>query len=363
MDLSNNFLRKKTSVVRVGDIFIGGDAPVAVQSMNNTDTRDVVSSLYQLDQLAEAGCEIGRLAIPDQEAAEAFAKIKSRSPIPLVADIHFDYRLALAAISGGADKIRINPGNIGGQDRIAQIIKAARERDIPIRVGVNSGSLSRGMIDRYGGVNAQSMAASALEATDLLEMHGFDNIVISIKASDPALTISAYRLLSEKTSHPLHLGVTEAGTAREGVIRSAVGIGTLLAEGIGDTIRVSLTADPVEEIRASYGILKALGLRDRGPLLISCPTCGRTAVDLVAIAGQIEKALQTIKHPIKVAVMGCAVNGPGEAREADIGIAGGKGEFLIFRQGRIIRKVPESEAVSALMAEIESLCRDKDNQI
>jgi (E)-4-hydroxy-3-methylbut-2-enyl-diphosphate synthase len=363
MDNNENFKRRKTNRVRVGNLYIGGDAPIAVQSMNNTDTRDVKSSLYQLDQLAEAGCEIGRLAIPDREAVEAFARIKRHSPIPLVADIHFDYRLALAAIDAGADKIRINPGNIGSDDRIAQIVKAAREHSIPIRVGVNSGSLSRAMIDKYGGVNAQSMAASAIDATKLLENHEFDSIVISIKASDPALTIESYRLLSARTAHPLHLGVTEAGTAREGVIRSAVGIGTLLAEGIGDTLRVSLTADPIEEIKAAYGILKALGLRDRGPLLISCPTCGRTEVDLVTIASQIEKALETIKQPIRVAVMGCAVNGPGEAREADIGIAGGKGEFLIFRRGRIIRKVPESEVVAALMAEIEILCRESDNAL
>jgi (E)-4-hydroxy-3-methylbut-2-enyl-diphosphate synthase len=278
--------------------------------------------------------------------------------LPIVADIHFDHRLALAAIQAGADKIRINPGNIGGPDRVRQVAEAARERGVPIRVGVNSGSLSREVIDRFGGVNAQSMVTSALESVALLEAWDFSDIVISIKASDPALTIETYRLLSARTDYPLHLGVTEAGTKREGSIRSAVGIGTLLAEGIGDTLRVSLTADPVDEIAAAYSILQALSLRRRGPELISCPTCGRTSVDLIRIAGEVEARLKTIKTPLKVAVMGCAVNGPGEARHADVGIAGGKGEFLIFVHGQVIRKVPEAEAVEALMAEIARLSED-----
>lgn len=362
MNTDTSFRRRQARSVQIGSVRIGGDAPIAVQSMNNTNTRDVESSLRQLIELAEAGCEIGRLAVPDLEAVEAFARIRKRSPIPLVADIHFDYRLALAAIQSGADKIRINPGNIGGADRVARIVDAARERSIPIRVGVNSGSLARELIDRHGGVNAASMTASALQATALLEQHDFSDIVISIKASDPALTIESYRLLAGKTDYPLHLGVTEAGTLRDGVIRSAVGIGTLLAEGIGDTLRVSLTADPVEEIRAAYGILKSLGLRDRGPLLISCPTCGRTSVDLVAIAARVEEALAEIQQPIKVAVMGCAVNGPGEAREADVGIAGGKNEFMIFRRGQIVRRVSETEAVAALMSEVEALCAEIDRK-
>lgn len=359
--VSSDFSRRKTREIYLGDLVIGGNAPIVVQSMNNSDTRDIKGSIRQIEQMAEAGCELTRLAIPDLEAAAAFAEIRKKSPLPLVADIHFDYRLALAAIEAGADKIRINPGNIGSEDRIKQVVLAAKERKIPIRVGVNSGSLDRKIIDKYGGVNARSMSISVMEATKSIEKYGFHDIVISIKASDPILTIKAYRQLAMMTDYPLHLGVTEAGTLRDGVIRSAVGIGTLLAEGIGDTLRVSLTADPVEEIRAAYTILKSLGLRDRGPLLISCPTCGRTEVDLVRIAGEVERALEGIKEPIKVAVMGCAVNGPGEAREADIGIAGGRGEFLIFRRGEIVRKVSESEAVAALLALADEICLEREN--
>lgn len=338
---------------------MGGDAPIVVQSMNNTDTRDVRNTLNQIAVLHDAGCEITRLAVPDLEAAEAFAAIRRASPIPIVADIHFDYRLAIASIQAGADKIRINPGNIGGQDRVALVVAAARERNIPIRIGVNSGSLSQVMLDRFGGVNACSMNESALESVHLIEHCHYENLVISIKASDPALTIETYRLLSGQTDYPLHLGVTEAGTACEGAIRSAVGIGTLLAEGIGDTLRVSLTADPVEEIHAAYSILKALGLRRRGVEFISCPTCGRTEVDLIGVGTAVEERLKKINAPICVAVMGCAVNGPGEARRADVGLAGGKDEFLIFRSGEIIRKVPEADAVEALMAEVRSLCEEK----
>lgn len=349
------FERKLTRAVKVGGVQIGGNAPIVIQSMNNTDPRDIEGSLRQIQALADAGCDLTRLAVPDMEAAEAFKQIRLRSALPLVADIHFDYRLALAAVQAGADKIRINPGNIGGPDRIKQVVDACRERQIPIRVGVNSGSLSRGMIDRFGGVNAQSMVASALESVQLLEKWNFEDIVISIKASDPALTIETYRLLSAQTDFPLHLGVTEAGTRLQGAIRSAVGIGTLLAEGIGDTMRVSLTAEPVAEVEAAYSILQALGLRRRGPELISCPTCGRTSVDLIRIAGEVEERLKQVKTPLKVAVMGCAVNGPGEARHADVGIAGGVGEFLIFAHGKIIRKVPQDEAVDALMAEIARL--------
>lgn len=353
--------RHATRTVQVGSLMMGGQAPVVIQSMNNTDTRDVRASLEQIRQLAESGCELTRLAIPDLEAADALAKIRRDSPLPIVADIHFDYRLALAAIESGADKIRINPGNIGGVDRIRLVAESAREHGIPIRVGVNSGSLSREMLKKYGGVNARSMVASTLEAVAMLESVSFHDLVISIKASDPMLTIESYRLLAEKTDYPLHVGVTEAGTRYEGIIRSSVGIGTLLAEGIGDTIRVSLTADPVEEVRAARSILQSLGLRS-GPQLISCPTCGRTEVDLQAIAEAVERRLQAYDCPIKVAVMGCAVNGPGEARHADVGLAGGRGEFLIFRHGEVLRKVPQTEAVDALMAEIDKIVTRNDDQ-
>ena len=347
--------RHLTRTVQVGPLILGGQAPIIVQSMNNTDTRDVAATSAQIIRLAEAGCELTRVAVPDLEAARALAEIRRNSPLPIVADIHFDYRLALAAIEAGADKIRINPGNIGDIDRVRQIAEAARKHDAAIRLGVNSGSLSRAMLEKYDGVNAESMVASALEAVACLEAMHFENLVISIKASDPLLTIESYRLLIEKTDYPMHVGVTEAGTMHDGIIRSAVGIGTLLAEGIGDTIRVSLTADPVEEVRAAYSILKSLSLRQHGPQLISCPTCGRTEVNLVAIAEEIERRLIGFTSPIKVAVMGCAVNGPGEARHADIGIAGGKGEFLIFRHGEVLRKVRENEAVEALIEEISRL--------
>lgn len=347
--------RKKTRQINVGGLLIGGGAPVVVQSMNNTDTSDIEATLEQIEKLAAAGCELTRLAIPDHKAARAFARICPLSPLPLVADIHFDYRLALEAIAGGAAKVRINPGNIGSEDRVGQVARAALANNIPLRIGVNSGSLSQHQVDAHGGVNAPAMVASVLEYVSLLENFGLQDLVLSIKASDPALTIEAYRLLAQKTDYPLHIGVTEAGTRREGVIRSAVGIGTLLAEGIGDTLRVSLTADPVEEVKAGWSILKALGLRRRGPELISCPGCGRTAVDLQPIAEAVEKALEKINLPLKVAVMGCAVNGPGEAKHADIGLAGGRGEFLIFRHGEILRKVKQEEAVAVLMQEISRL--------
>ncbi|NLM14424.1 MAG: flavodoxin-dependent (E)-4-hydroxy-3-methylbut-2-enyl-diphosphate synthase [Clostridiaceae bacterium] len=354
--------RRQSKTVRVDRLLIGGQAPVVIQSMNNTDTRNVEATLSQIRQLADAGCALTRVAIPDLEAAEALAKIRRESPLPIVADIHFDYRLALAAIESGADKIRINPGNIGGADRIRQVAESAREHGIPIRVGVNSGSISRAVLDRYQGVNARSMVASVIEAVTMLEAVQFTDLVISVKASDPLLTIESYRLLADKTDYPFHVGVTEAGTRYEGVIRSSVGIGTLLAEGIGDTIRVSLTADPVEEVRAARTILRSLNLMSGGPQVISCPTCGRTEVDLQSIAEEVENRLQAYDRPIKVAVMGCAVNGPGEARHADVGIAGGKGEFLIFSRGDILCKVPQSEAVEALMTEIDKIILQKDNR-
>ena len=347
--------RHATRIVRVGPLSIGGDAPIVIQSMNNTDTRDIPATLAQISRLADAGCHLTRLAIPDQEAAEALKTIRRQSELPIVADIHFDYRLALAAIEAGADKIRINPGNIGGQDRLQQVARAAMDHDVPIRVGVNSGSISKSMLAQYEGVNAQSMTASALDAVMAMEKVGFDNLVISVKASDPLLTIETYRQLARQTDYPLHVGVTEAGTPYEGVIRSAVGIGALLAEGIGDTIRVSLTADPVEEIQAAYAILKSLDLARRGPQLISCPTCGRTQVDLQAVAQAVEQRLRTIKAPLKVAVMGCAVNGPGEASHADIGLCGGQGEFLIIEHGKVLRKVAAENAVDELMKEVTRL--------
>lgn len=355
MNEQDNKHRDTTRLVHVREVPLGGGAPVAVQSMNMTDTRDIPATRAQIAALADCGCEIARVAVPDLEAALALREICRNTPIPVVADIHFDYRLALESIRNGAHKIRINPGNIGDKDRVREVALAAKEHGIPIRVGVNSGSLSQKMLDLHGGVNRQSMVESALENIRMLEDNGFEDIVVSLKASDPLLMIESYRLLAGRTRYPLHLGVTEAGTPYEGSIRSAVGIGTLLAEGIGDTIRVSLTGQPEEEVRAAYAILKALRLRVRGPELISCPTCGRTQVDLIRVAAEVEQRLKSEKRNIRVAVMGCAVNGPGEAREADIGIAGGKGEFLLFSKGHILRKVNEKDAVEELFREIDRM--------
>lgn len=355
--------RHRTREVFVGPVQIGGSAPIVVQSMNNTDTHDVKATLEQIKRLADAGCELTRVAVTDMEAAENLAVICQRSPLPVIADIHFDYRLALAAIEAGARKIRINPGNIGGPDRLKQVAVAARNHHVPIRVGVNTGSLSGEIISQFGGVTPQAMVASALQAVACLEQSHFYDIVLSIKASDPLLTIEAYTLLAEKTDYPLHIGVTEAGPLREGIIRSSVGIGVLLSRGMGDTIRVSLTADPVEEVRTAWSILRALNLRQYGAQLISCPTCGRTKVDLFRIVAAVEEKLSTISEPIRVAVMGCVVNGPGEARQADIGLAGGDGFFAIFKNGKILRRIPEEEAVMALMQEVEKLCAErKENQ-
>lgn len=347
--------RTTTRKIYVREVPIGGGAPVIVQSMNTTDTRDIRATREQIAALAACGCELTRVAVPDREAAKALAEICKDSPIPVVADIHFDYRLALESLYAGVHKIRINPGNIGDRGHVLQVATAARARGVPIRIGVNSGSLSQHIIDRYGGVNREAMVASAMENIAILEACDFTDLVISLKASDPLLMIESYRLMASRVRYPLHLGVTEAGTPYEGSIRSAVGIGTLLAEGIGDTIRVSLTGQPAEEVRAAYAILKSLRLRTHGPELISCPTCGRTQVDLVAVVAEVERRLQTVKSSIRVAVMGCAVNGPGEAREADIGLAGGKGEYLLFAKGEIVRKVPESQAVEALFHEIKRL--------
>ena len=348
-----------TKKVYIGNVEVGGGSSVKIQSMNNTDTRDAKATLAQIRELADAGCDITRVAIPDMEAAESLKEITSKSPIPVVADIHFDYRLALAAADNGAAKIRINPGNIGGPENVRLVADKCRERNIPIRVGVNSGSISREILAKYGEVNADAMTESALGAVKLLEDQDFDNIVISIKSSSPKLTIDTYRILSRSCDYPLHVGVTEAGTVREGAIKSAVGIGALLAEGIGDTIRVSLTGDPVNEVITAKQILKALDLRDGGITFISCPTCGRTQVPLIELAGQIEERVSNLPYNLKVAVMGCVVNGPGEARECDIGMAGGKDEFVLFEKGVSVRKIPASGAVDEFVREVIRLGEEK----
>ena len=347
--------RKRTRKIRVGDLFIGGDAPLSVQSMTNTDTRDARSTIEQIKRLEEAGCEIIRVAVPDQEAAAAIKEIKKAIGIPLVADIHFDYRLALASMENGVDKIRLNPGNIGDRDRVRRVVEMAKERDIPIRIGVNSGSVEKHILEKYGGVTPEGMVESALGHAKILEDLDYDKIAFSIKASSVPMTIAAYRLMSEKSDYPLHIGVTEAGTVYRGTIKSSIGLGCMLAEGIGDTLRVSLTGDPVEEVKVGIEILKALGLRRGGVEFVSCPTCGRTQIDLIDIANKIEEKIQALDKDIKVAVMGCAVNGPGEAREADIGIAGGKGEALLFKKGEVIRKVPQDRIVEELLREIDKL--------
>lgn len=347
--------RKKTKKIRVGDIYIGGDAPISVQSMTNTDTRDVNATINQIKRLEEAGCDIVRVAVPDNEAAEAISDIKKAIGIPLVADIHFDYRLALTCMENGVDKIRLNPGNIGDRDRIKAVAEMAKARQIPIRIGVNSGSVEKHIIKKYNGVTPEGMVESALFHAKLLEELDFNLIAFSIKASSVPMTIAAYRLIAENTQYPLHIGVTEAGTVYKGTIKSSVGLGCLLAEGIGDTLRVSLTGDPVEEVKVGQEILKSLGLKNEGVDFISCPTCGRCQIDLIKIANEIEDKLRPVGKNIKVAVMGCAVNGPGEAREADIGIAGGKGEALLFRKGEIIKKVPQEKVVEELLKEIDKL--------
>lgn len=348
-------MRRKTKKIRVGNIYIGGDAPISIQSMTNTKTSDVQATVRQIRALADAGCEIVRVAVPDMEAAEAIAEIKKQITLPLVADIHFDYRLALKAIENGADKIRINPGNIGSIDRVREVVKLAKARDIPIRIGVNSGSLEKELLDKYGHVCAEALVESALGHVKILEDLDFSNIVISIKSSDVPMFVKAHQILAGKTDYPLHIGVTEAGTPFAGAIKSAVGIGAMLLSGIGDTIRVSLTGDPVLEIKAAKEILKACGLYNKGAVLVSCPTCGRTQINLIDIAEKVEKALENFDKPVKVAVMGCVVNGPGEAREADIGIAGGNDSAVIFKKGQILRKVPESGVVEALLDEIKKL--------
>lgn len=345
--------RKNTRKIKIGNVFVGGDAPISVQSMTNTKTHDIYATTEQIKELAAAGCDIVRLAIPDEQAAQAIEQIKVQTDIPLIADIHFDYRLALMVIERGIDALRINPGNIGGKENVQAVVKAAKKQQIPIRIGVNAGSLDKKFLAKYGGhPTAEALVASAMEHVRLLEQEDFFDIKISLKAHDVPLTIAAYRLMSQTVNYPLHLGITEAGTYHSGVVKSAVGIGTLLAEGIGDTLRVSLTGNPVHEVKVGNEILKSLGLKEYGPTLISCPTCGRCNIDLASIASQVEARLAEIKVPLTVAVMGCVVNGPGEAKEADVGIAGGKGEGLVFRKGEIVRKVAEDQLVAALFEEI-----------
>ncbi len=347
--------RKKTKAVNVGGLTIGGNAPIVIQSMCNTDTRDVEKTVKQILALENAGCQMVRVAVPDMEAAQAIKKIKNKIHIPLVADIHFDYRLALSVMDLGIDKVRINPGNIGSESRIKEVAEKAKQRGIPIRIGVNSGSLEKDFIEKYGGVTPQGLVESALRHVRLLEKYNFFDIVVSIKASDVPFSIEAYTLLSEQIPYAIHVGITEAGTIYSGTIKSAVGIGAILSRGIGDTIRVSLTGDPVEEIKAAKEILKSLGMLERGVEFISCPTCGRTQIDLISIANEVEQKCKELDKNIKVAVMGCVVNGPGEAREADIGIAGGRGEGLLFKKGEILRKVPEANLIEELMKEIEKM--------
>lgn len=348
--------REHTRVIGIGDRVIGGGNPVLIQSMCNTKTQDVKATVSQINALAKAGCDIIRVAVPDMEAANALREIKKQITIPLVADIHFDYRLAIASIEAGADKIRINPGNIGSVDRVRAVVEKAKEYNIPIRVGVNSGSLEKNLIEKYGGVTAQGIVDSALDKVRMIEELGYDNLVISIKSSDVLMCIKAHELISKQTDYPLHVGITESGTLVSGTIKSSVGLGIILHEGIGDTIRVSLTGDPLEEIKAARLILKSLGLRRGGVEVVSCPTCGRTRIDLISLANQVEEMVSKFDHlDVKVAVMGCVVNGPGEAREADIGIAGGVDEGLLIKKGEIIRKVPEDQLLMALQEELMKL--------
>lgn len=346
--------RDHTKVIQIGNKAIGGGNPILIQSMTNTKTNDVEATVAQIKRLEEAGCEIIRCTVPDIEAARAIARIKKEISIPLVADIHFDYKMAIAAMENGADKIRINPGNIGSRDKVAEVVRVARERNIPIRVGVNSGSLERELVEKYHGVTAEGIVESALDKVGMIEDLGYDNLVISIKSSDVMMCVRAHEVLADKTRYPLRVGITESGTVTSGNIKSAVGLGIILNQGIGDTIRVSLTGDPVEEIKSAKLILRTLGLRKGGIEVVSCPTCGRTNIDLIGLANQVENMVQGYDLDIKVAVMGCAVNGPGEAKEADIGIAGGIGEGLLIKKGEIVKKVPEGELLATLKAELDA---------
>lgn len=351
--------RRPTRQIHVGKVAIGGGAPISVQSMTNTKTTDTEATVAQIRALQAAGCDIVRLAVPDMEAAKNLGNILRQVTVPLVADIHFDYKLALGAIHQGIHALRLNPGNIGGEEKVRAVVEAAKEAGIPIRIGVNAGSLDKKILKKYGGVTPEALVESAMEHVRILEALDFHDMKISLKAHDVPLTIAAYRLMSQTVDYPLHLGITEAGTVNTGIIKSAVGIGALLAEGIGDTFRISLTGDPVVEVRVANEILKSLGLKEYGPTLVACPTCGRTSIDLPAIAAQVEEKLRDIEEPIEVAVMGCVVNGPGEARGADVGIAGGNGEGLIFRKGEIVRKVPEADLVNELFQEIDQILEER----
>jgi len=344
--------RKKTRQIKVGKVKIGGMAPLAVQSMTNTFTQDIVSTVSQIRRLEKAGCEIIRVAVPDEEAAKAIKPIKEKISIPIIADIHFDYRLAIASARAGADGLRINPGNIGSVKKVKAVVECAKEVNIPIRIGVNSGSLEKDILKKYNGASAEAMVESAVRHIELLKSLDFHQIKVSIKASDVHRTLEAYRLLSSKTDLPLHVGVTEAGALFPGIVKSSLGIGMLLAEGIGDTIRVSLTRDPAEEVRVGFEILKALDIRRRGPEIVSCPTCGRCKIGLFDIVEQVDKALLTSSLDTKIAIMGCIVNGPGEAKEADIGIAGGDGKGILFKKGKVVKKIPEEKLVEVLLEEI-----------
>lgn len=346
-------VRHKTREVHIGDSVIGGDNPILIQSMTNTKTEDVTATVDQINKLKKAGCDIIRCAVPTMEAAKALSQIKKQIDIPLVADIHFDYRLAIAAMENGADKIRINPGNIGSVDRVKAVINVAKERNIPIRVGVNSGSLEKNLVEKYNGVTAQGIVESALDKVKLIEDMGYDNLVISIKSSDVLMCVKAHELIAKQTDHPLHVGITESGTIISGNIKSSIGLGLILSQGIGDTIRVSLTGDPLEEIKSAKLILRTLGLRKGGIEIVSCPTCGRTQIDLIGLANKVENLVTEYPLDIKVAVMGCIVNGPGEAKEADIGVAGGIGEGLIIKHGEVYKKVPEEELLPALKYELD----------
>lgn len=345
--------RHKTKEVKIGNRIIGGNHPIAIQSMTNTKTEDVDATVAQIQQLTKAGCEIIRCAVPTMEAAKALGEIKKQIAIPLVADIHFDYRLAIAAMENGADKIRINPGNIGSAERVKAVVDEARRRNIPIRVGVNSGSLEKNLVEKYHGVTAEGIVESALDKVKMIEDMGYDNLVISIKSSDVMMCVKAHELIASKTDHPLHVGITEAGTLISGNIKSSIGLGLILSQGIGDTIRVSLTGDPIEEIKSAKLILRTLGLRKGGIEVVSCPTCGRTQINLIQLANQVETMVAEFPLDIKVAVMGCVVNGPGEAKEADLGVAGGIGEGLIIKHGKVFKKVPEEELLPALRYELE----------
>ena len=346
-------VRHKTREVHIGDSVIGGDNPILIQSMTNTKTEDVTATVDQINRLKKAGCDIIRCAVPTMEAAKALSQIKKQIDIPLVADIHFDYRLAIAAMENGADKIRINPGNIGSVDRVKAVINVAKERNIPIRVGVNSGSLEKNLVEKYNGVTAQGIVESALDKVKLIEDMGYDNLVISITSSDVLMCVKAHELIAKQTDHPLHVGITESGTIISGNIKSSIGLGLILSQGIGDTIRVSLTGDPLEEIKSAKLILRTLGLRKGGIEIVSCPTCGRTQIDLIGLANKVENLVTEYPLDIKVAVMGCIVNGPGEAKEADIGVAGGIGEGLIIKHGEVYKKVPEEELLPALKYELD----------